>query len=735
MKVKNINLFCTLYCLLLTVVNGEKLEKYNNGLTSRFIYACYYQAVGEVSFCPPTEKTCMCTNKNSLATVAGCLYGINKTASKYTDYLTEVCSYYKVVVPSNWYEESIGYYLSDAKSADQIENFNMSVPIDTPFILNKTRTEIIQSSYTRFYNNYGYSVDYAAGMLGYWLLVLLLGAFTNWFKVMFPSTTKKMTHPIINWWRTYISMPATFGKKRAQEQNFLKYFDYLIPSRFESIVIFLFYCVTVLVNALNLKVPNSDYLEETKYMGEIRYVADRTGIIATVMMPLVFLFAGRNNFLQWIVGWNYSTFMTYHRHTARVMFALVVIHAVTFTIVFVPYYAESVKDNYFIWGIVATVCGGIMMFQAMLYLRRRWYEIFLILHIVLAAFWVIGTWYHVVELGFIWVVYPTIGVWALDRVIRFGRLIVFGFPLAEVTLLSDETLKVVVPKPTYWKSIPGGHAFIHFLKPAYFYQSHPFTFTDSVDQGNSIILYAKVKGGITRNLYKSLAQQPGRTCKIRVGVEGPYGESTAAKYADTAVFIAGGNGIPGIYSEAVDVAVNSKDGSNRVKLTWIVREWRSLYWFYEELLSLKNTKIDTTIYVTQPNSHIFMDEFNNRFTGLERLSIDKAEDSEGLSLEKDDSLKEFTKSEETSCDEKTNLDPSHIINTIKSELSHIRFKEGRPCIETLIPEEIHESNGSAAFVTCGHPIMVDEIRYYCSKNVSNKERKRVEFYEQVQVWA
>ncbi|KAI5964807.1 uncharacterized protein KGF55_001877 [Candida pseudojiufengensis] len=735
MKFKNLDIIYFILFSLINLVHGEKLAKYDSGLKSRFVNACYYQMVGEVSFCPTEDIGCSCTNKNALATVAGCLYGINKTESQYTRNLNEVCSYYNATVNDDWFQESIGYYLSDAKSADQIENFNMSVPIDIPFILNRTNTEYMQSSYTRFYNNYGHSIDYGSGILGYWLLVLLLGAFTNWFKVFFPNTTKKLTNPAINWWRANVSMPATFGKKRVQEQSFLKFFNFLIPSRFESIVLFLFYCITILVNSINLKGVDGDYIGETKYMSEIRYVADRTGIIATVMMPLVFLFAGRNNFLQWIVGWNYSTFMTYHRHTARVMFALVVIHAVTFTIVFVPYYAESVKETYFKWGIVAGVCGGIIMIQAMLFFRRRWYEIFLFLHISLAVFWVVGTWYHVVELGFIWVFYPTIGVWGLDRVIRLGRLIAFGFPQADVTLLSDETLKVVVPKPSYWKSIPGGHAFIHFLKPTYFYQSHPFTFTDSVDQGSSIILYAKVKGGITRNLYKSLAQQPGRTCKVRVGVEGPYGESTAAKYANTAVFIAGGNGIPGIYSEAVDVAVHSKDGSNRVKLTWIVREWRSLYWFYEELMSLKKVKIETTIYVTQPNSHIFMDEFNNRFTGLERLSIDKPEDSEGLSLEKDDSFKEITKLEETSCDEKTDLDPCHIINTIKSELSHISFKEGRPCIETLIPEELKESSGSVAFVTCGHPIMVDEIRYYCSKNVCNKERKRVDFYEQVQVWA
>ncbi|KAI5951550.1 hypothetical protein KGF54_004624 [Candida jiufengensis] len=728
-------IWCFVLCLVFNVVKVEADTKYNSGLTSRFVYACFYQMTSEVTFCPATDISCACTNKNALSTIAGCLYSIDRTEIKYTDYLIENCGYYNVTVHEDWYKQSIGHYLSDAKSAKEIENFNKSVPIDTPFILNKTNTKNYQDSYTRFYENYGNSINYGAGILGYWLLVLLLGAIANWSKILFPNLTKKMTNPVISWWRANISMPATFNNKRAQEQTFLKIFGFLIPSRFETIVIFLSYCITILVCALNIKGVEGDIINETKYMSEIRYVADRTGIVATLMMPLIFLFAGRNNFLQWVVRWNYSTFMTYHRHTARIMFSLVVVHAVTFTIVFVPYWAETIKERYFYWGIIATVCGGVIMMQGMLYLRRRWYEIFLIVHILLAVFWVIGTWYHVVDLGFIWLVYPSIAVWCFDRVVRIGRLFAFGFPHAEVTLLSDETLKVVVPKPSYWHSIPGGHAFIHFLKPTYFWQSHPFTFTDSVEQGSSIILYAKVKGGITHSLYQTLSKQPGRSCKIRVGVEGPYGEATAAKYADTAVFIAGGNGIPGIFSEAVDIAVNSKDGKNVVQLIWVVREWRSLYWFYEELLSLKHTKIETTIYVTQPNSHIFIDEFHNRFKGLERLSLNKSEDSDELSFNKEETLKDITKIEQNSYDEKNDENPKQIIETIKQELSHITFKEGRPNLESYIPENIQESNGSIAFVACGHSVMVDQIRYHCCKNINNKERKRVDFYEQVQIWA
>ena len=662
--------------------------------------------------------------------------------------MVDTCARSNVTLDDDWFDTALEDYKQNARSASEIENFNMSVPIDVPFVLNKTNTAIYQESYRRFYNNLYDAIDYGAGFLGYWLLVLLLGAIFNWMKFLFPGLTKKMTGPVINFWRANVAIPATFRKKKSQEQHFLKIFSFLIPSRFETLVIFLFYCVVIWLNAMNLKGMDGDVVFESKYQAEIRYVADRTGITATMMMPLVFLYAGRNNFLQWLVGWNYSTFVAYHRHTARIMFMLVVIHAVCFTIAFGSYYASATKENYLRWGIVACVCGGLIMVQGMLYLRRKWYELFLIVHILLAVFWTAGAWYHVRDLGYIYLVYPAVAVWAFDRAVRIGRLFSFGFPHADVTLLSDETLKVVIPKPSYWKSVPGGHAFIHFLKPTYFWQSHPFTFTDSVENNHSIVLYCKVKGGVTHSLYQSLAKAPGRTCKIRVSVEGPYGESTAARYADTAVFMAGGNGIPGIYSEVIDVAKRTKDGQNKVKLMWVVREWRSLYWFYEELLSLRDSKIETTIYVTQPSCHVFIDEFNNRFLGLERLGDDSETSNsekecsinevvrveDNSSDEKQDSIKEVAKVEQNSYDEKGGS-THRIVDIIKRELSHVIFKEGRPSIKDIIPQEIHESNGSVAFVTCGHSIMVDEIRYYCAKNVSNPEKKRVDFYEQIQVWA
>ena len=694
-----------------TSVKAGKNAKFQLYGDITYFYTCNLQISLSVSYCAtPYNATCLCANKNALATYAGCLAFDNRNTTTAVNYMMNYCEENgNVTVEKDWYEKSYQYFLSNAKTEKEIPNFNKTIPIDVPFKLDEAEMKLYERAYKQFLGNYDESLYYGAGILGYWLLIMCIGAIVNWGKVMFPSLTKKLTSKPINLWRQYVSMPATFRKKKAEELRIFKFFDSLIPSRFESIVIFLFYIVVLMIHAMNMHYVDGDpVFENNKYNSQARNVADRTGITGTIMMPLVFLFSSRNNFLQWLTGWNYNTFVTYHRHIARVMFILIALHSILFTVLLRDDMSEF-SETYMIWGVLATVSGGIILFQAMLFFRRRWYEIFLLIHILFAALYVAGTWIHVDELGYVWFVYPAVAVWCADRVVRIARLVTFGFPKARVSLLADDTIKVEIPKPSYWKTIPGGHAFIHFLKPTYFWQSHPFTFVES-PADTHIILYCKVKGGITHSLYQLLVRSPGQAITMRVGVEGPYGEPTPARYADTAVFIAGGNGIPGIYSEVMDMARRMpNETKNAMKLYWIIRDYKSLEWFNDELTLLGNTNIETTIYVTKP-------DLSNLLTGdgSDDTSSKKESDSQDMNLESKESLQG--------------------VDLVKSRFSHITFKKGRPSIEDIVDLEIKESNGSVAFVACGHPAMVDETRYFCSRNVDNPQKKRVDFYEQVQVW-
>lgn len=608
-------------------------------------------------------------------------------------------------------------------SPKDIDGFNKLQLVDVPLLLPTLLLHLYRDGYGVSLGNYNWSLYYGSGMLGYWAAVFLVAALVNWTRWLFPGITGVFSGRLSSLYRRYVSLSATVRKKKTSEQK-LGFFDCLIPSRMETVIVVGWLILVTVSLGAQIKVVPGNPVYTNKWQAIARMVADRTGIIVCFTFPLLVLFAGRNNLLQWFTRWNFATFIMYHRWVSRIAVLLVIVHAITFSVsdIITGRYMVRMTRDFMIWGTVACISGGFILLQGMMFFRRRWYEIFLLIHITLAVLFIVGGWYHTDPMGYGNFLWAAIGVWVFDRAVRLGRLAVFGAPKATVSLMADETLKVVVPKPKYWKSIPGGHAFLHFVMPLCFWQSHPFTFTDSPLDSDSIVLYLKVKGGATHGVYRRLLNAPGKTAKIRVLVEGPYGEPSAARRYKNAVFVAGGNGIPGIYSECVDLAKRQTEKQS-LKLVWVIREWKSLSWFYDELRQLNRTSIQTTIYVTQP-------DLNNEIGCFDKVLTEKQ--SVGMDDEKKKSFDEINKDVSSSITEPVSC--HSLLASVREQLSHIEFVEGRPSMWDFVKEEIVSSDGSIAFVSCGHPLMVDDVRHAVVHNL-DESKYRVDFFEQLQVWA
>ncbi|ODQ77004.1 hypothetical protein BABINDRAFT_163903 [Babjeviella inositovora NRRL Y-12698] len=346
------------------------------------------------------------------------------------------------------------------------------------------------------------------------------------------------------WFRKYVTLTAAFKKDRNVPLKFLGVPVALIPTRMESIIVFLLWTYMILANCVGHHHVEGNTIWKHP-MGEIgRLVADRSGVLALFTYPLLILFAGRNNFLIYITRWNFSRFNIYHRNLSRMFFVMSTVHGIAITIsafgISPDKYAGRMKKPYVIWGTVATILMGFMMIQGMLVLRRKSYETFLIIHIIFAVFVLIGVHTHIGPFfwqGYTWSV---VGLWGLDRVIRLIRMFSFGIKEASVTLVAGETLKVTVPKPKYWNSQPGQYAFVSFMMPACFWQSHPFTAISSNE--NELSFAIKVKGGVTLSLYKRLVSMPSQTATIKVCVEGPYGfSSPTQKYSQSVAVVTCGH--------------------------------------------------------------------------------------------------------------------------------------------------------------------------------------------------
>lgn len=660
---------------------------------------------------------CNVDNQPALGSMAHCLK-LSPHPKAIETFLKDCSSFGLTEKDFNQAYDNATDYLVSNFTADP--DFNATQIYTKPIGLKKAKVDAgYRSAVDRFYN-YNWSTWFGTALIGYWFFIVLVAGFCNLLYFIAPAFVKSLNYGFINFFRKYISLPATGRSKHLEHKSFLRIFQWIAPTRLETILICGWLIMALVFQIVHINFIQPDLFWIDRGTGVGRKLADRTGVISLFLMPELILFAGRNNFLQWISGWSYSRFSLLHRWISRACTILVIIHAVgmTYNGKGLGKYETRNAKPYVQWGFVATICACIMCFQSLLVFRKKNYELFLLIHIIMAIFFVVGVWHHAgsADQGYIQWSYASVAIWAFDRFVRILRLISFGVKKANVTLIADETLKVIVPKPSHWKSFPGCHAFIHFLKPTCFWQSHPFTIVNSHLEDNTIIFYLKVKGGMTHGLYQYLSNQPDNKAMINVMIEGPYGNRLPTRKFDTNILLAGGNGIPGLYSEISDL---SKTNSH-TKLYWIIRHYKSIEWFYDELKALENLNVETIIYVTQP--HVGLDGPIGGFaTGPIGGGEVDADDIDEVKNEKSDA----------SASEDDDLSNDHILQ-LKQNLNHIEFREGRPLVDDLVKSEISQANSSIAFVTCAHANLVDSTRKSIANNLSTE--KRVELFESNQAW-
>lgn len=674
---------------------------------------------------------CYCNSNPAFATIMDCFINGYGNNSKIINEFAQMCNmtfdsmYIKYQLALN-FNSTLFRNFSLGGIAKRWGKLTEDQLVKTPILYNYNNGSfgIYRESYDVFYQNTNRSILYGGILLAYWVAILFFAIIINLvLKMYLGCMINAFIGNFINGYRKTIGLPATFSQSKSKEFLFLGGFiSGLIPSRLESLIITGFLIMTTVLSGINIYHVPGNPKDPTIHQELSGLIATRTGILVGYLVPLLILFSGRNNFLQWLTGWKFSTFMMYHRWISRVVIALVFTHGVTYSIYDKANgtYANNMKTTNVIWGIVACVCGGFIFFFGMLYFRRKAYEFFYVSHILLVIFFIVGAVYHLKPLSYDDYYWAAIAVWVFDRALRLLKLFSFGIKTAKLELLADETIRVTIPKPRTWKPRPGGHVFIHFLTPTHFWQSHPFSI--GLCQEGSITLYCKVKGGITLSMYERLSNMPNRTSSIKVAVEGPYGEHSPGHRCRNLVYVAGGNGIPGLYSECVDLDKKAPENKT-IKLVWVIRNWKSVSWFVDELKRLHGTRIQTTVFVTRPDDLSGLEYFNKR-GGSNKKSHNPYE-YEKEYLEKID-----TKSVDLSIYSY----PNSIIENLRAELPNVEFVEGKPSMDALVEYETSVADMSIAFITCGNPAMVDELRLAVTQNLHNTKH-RVDFFEQLQAWS
>lgn len=590
--------------------------------------------------------------------------------------------------------------------------FNITKPFNRPVkVGHKKLIGAYDSTVGRWYN-YNRANYYGWALISYWIALILFAGFIRLISAMAPKTVNSLNGKISNTYRKYITMPALGRQKVVTRGKLFKFIEFVIPTRIETIYLVAWFAMALAFNTANYHhdSPNIIWTVKSAEMG--RKIADRTGIMVMYLIPQLILFAGRNNFLQWISGWSFARFNLIHHWMARISFILMVVHAVgmTYNGKGIGKYDARNEEPFVRWGYVALIAASIMMFHSMSFIKKNNYEMFVLAHNVMGAIFVAGVWLHASDANFQTIMYAATAAWCFDKFIRLVRMAYFGVRTADVQLIAGETLRVKVPRPSYWKSYPLCFSYIYFFRASCFWQSHPFTVVDSVVEKNVISFYIKVKGGMSNSLYQYLSKQPDQRASIKCSVEGPYGPNPSLQHYDSVSYLTGGNGVPGPFSSAVHLA--KKGTGQKLKLYWVIRHWKAIEWFYEELKSLQGLNVEPIVYVTQfdtPLDESFIEKFKE---GEESSDAKSSEKDSGNETEK----------------EINNENAARVM----SKLHFVEFRAGRPDLEAIVKGDIAESTGSTAFVACGHDLFVDKSRKTVIDNLENG--KRVDFYDTMQVW-
>nr|KMM71584.1 metalloreductase [Coccidioides posadasii RMSCC 3488] len=565
-----------------------------------------------------------------------------------------------------------------------------------------------------------------------------------------------------HWIRAYLILPPAIGD---YHQRLLYWCA--VPTRIEAIVIVLYYLLS-----LALTIVGYDVFKGNLYWDDIstqawRYLSDRAGIMSYANLVLLWLFAGRNNPFLWATGWNFGTFNLFHRAVARVATIQAIIHSVGYTVLTlrVHSYLSYWPSVWWYMGAVGTIGMGLLLGFSSIWLRRNYYEVFLLIHIALSAVILIGLFIHtsIFTGGYDKYLWPVVIVWILERAARLVKLVHCNIYLrrsGKKPLISKGTayydrssnlirLRIV---PGLGTLVPRPGQFYYIYQPLKLrgYESHPFTVGSwsqhiegepdhfrpvsperhkiEMPISYSLTFWIRPFNGWTRRLQSECISQ-GCAVQSTFLLEGPYGVSIPLHKYENVILIAGGAGFAGVWPHieehlrrsCVPVLQLTEDTPHSKGLPIPATRTRNMTLImaskqrelYNELLDgeklrlLSQTGIRTEFYSTS-------------YSTCSSRSAEEALDETSHLLSRD-------------------TDPIHGHRALTS----IPIKHGRPNITKIINHSLYDAYGDeepvsnsglqTAVLVCGPAAMADDTRA-AVRDLLKKGYKGIDYFEEAFNW-
>ena len=337
-------------------------------------------------------------------------------------------------------------------------------------------------------------------------------------------------------------------------------------------------------------------------------LAIRAGMIAVAMMPWIIATSMKANLITFMTGIGPERLGVFHRWAAYICMFLSLVHTIPFYVT--PVWEQgalatfkNMFQGFYVYGtgLAALVPLLVLCVHSLPILRRKFYEIFVALHVPISIIYVGMLFWHchnyLTSWNYLW---ATVAIWALSYVIRIfftnwtnpWRMSWLIGEEAALTILPENAVKVTIPTQKKWT--PGQYVYLRMPGISVF-ETHPFTIaslcsddfpSEYGEQYRDMTLVFRPFGGFTRKTLESaIAKGPEHT--YRAFIEGPYGgvRRDLASF-DTIVLFAGGSGITAIVSHLLDLIKKMRDGkavTKNIHVVWALKRPETMEWFREEL--------------------------------------------------------------------------------------------------------------------------------------------------------
>ncbi|OWZ68429.1 hypothetical protein AYX14_05490 [Cryptococcus neoformans] len=308
----------------------------------------------------------------------------------------------------------------------------------------------------------------------------------------------------------------------------------------------------------------------------------RSGHVAIAQLPVVVALGVRGNVLGLCVGQGYEKLKLLHKVIGRTLFVAASIHVIGYIYMWLAAgkFLSSSSQRYVVCGYLAYAAILLITISSLPYIRRAYYGLFKLCHLVGMMMMLFGLAWHVDEAvpfcitGFIFYLASFTGSLAKTRLANAHLH----------ALLSSNTTVVTIPAlKSGWR--PGQHVRIRIpaLGSLHGFEGHPFTIS-SAPNGEGMVLMCKDAGDWTKRLFdysraleaSTTEPESGAGRNVTIVIEGPYGGTgnTMLSSFSSLVLVAGGSGITHALAIAHDLIMRAPTGAVRarmVDLVWMVK--------------------------------------------------------------------------------------------------------------------------------------------------------------------